>query len=124
MNVKSIRIDPTGLPLSFNLEFKGAIIASYEYMLFEADSNKVLIRQGGNNKNPNDDRYELPIPVISNIKRLIDVRTNFVGLDPDNFPDYEIILDFFQGTTLMDSAIDSGKCTGQAQISQLFVIIE
>ncbi len=124
MKAKKVKIDPNGPRLKIDIVFNGLIVASYEYLLFEAQSNQVLERHKGNNQNPYDDSYPLPMPVNSNIGRLIDVRINFVGLDPENYKNFEIRVELYQGDQKLDEVIDAGKITGETQVSQLFLIIE
>lgn len=124
MQAIKIAIDPNGDPLWIDIRFNGLAIASYEYQLFHNTNNTLIQHFKGNNQNPDDDAYYLPVPVADNIGRLIDVRTNFVGLDPDNYKDFEARVELYQGMKFLGEVKENGVLSGQTQFSQLFIIIE
>jgi hypothetical protein len=119
--MKEIKFDPSGEPLKISFIFTGLIVASYTYTLREAESNKKIEPvYEGNNKNPEDDIYYLPLPVGANNGRIIEFSTSFKGLDPKNFEDYGIRAEIYQGEKLIGFDEDNGKVTGKAQDSLIF----
>lgn len=124
MQAITVKINPSGDPLWIDIRFKGLAVASYEYQLFHSSNNQVLQHFKGNNQNPEDDFYYLPVPVSSNINRLIDVRSNFVGLDPVNYKEFEAKVEIYQGRQKLGEVNEKGELSGLTQISQLFIIIE
>ena len=121
--MKKVTFDPNGSSLKVDFQFKGFIVASYTYTLWEADSNHRIVREKGNNQNPQDDSYELPVPLSSNKNRLIQLRTEFVAQDPDNIKEYSILAEVYQGDQLIGSAEDQGANTGSSQDSLLFIML-
>lgn len=71
--MQRIKFDPNGSPLRVEIDYLGAITASYIYVLWGATSNAKVDERSGNNQNPQDDRYELPQPVDSNLLRKIEL---------------------------------------------------
>ncbi|OFX22889.1 MAG: hypothetical protein A2041_13070 [Bacteroidetes bacterium GWA2_31_9b] len=124
MKVKKIKIDSDGEQLKVKLTFIGLIVASYEYMLFETNSNNILENHKGNNQNPDDDNYLLPLPNNLNVGRILDIKTNFVALDNLKFEKYKITAELFQGNTKLGEVSDDGITSVDSQSSQLFIIIE
>ncbi|MDR6564642.1 MULTISPECIES: hypothetical protein [unclassified Arcicella] len=121
--VKKVKIDPAGQMVAVKITFEGLIIASYQYVLWEAQSNQILEKKDGNNQNPFDDTYSLPLPVAKNVGRIIDVRTRFVGLDTDISKEYTISVAVFQNGKMIDEAVDKGAITGNSQLSQIYIIL-
>ncbi|MEP2773087.1 MAG: hypothetical protein ABJH05_13130 [Fulvivirga sp.] len=119
--MKTIEFDPNGPILKVNFKFSGFILASYTYTLWEAESNHKVVYEKGNNQNPQDDSYQLPMPVKANDGRLIQLRTEFLAQDPDNVEKYTITAEVYQGDTLLDKAEDQGDNTGSAQSSLIFI---
>lgn len=123
MPAKKIKIDPNGKDLSINISFIGLFVTSYEYMLFKENSNEVIERKNGNNQNPDDDHYSLPKPTNKNVNRLIDIRSNIVGLDPKNYKKWEIKAELFQGGIKLDEVVESGETSETSQTSQLYILM-
>ena len=123
MNVKNVKIDPKGDKLQVNIIFNGLIVASYEYMLFESASNKVIQHKKGNNQNPEDDKFDLPGPTEKNVGRIIDVRSNFVGLDSVN-NSYKITVELFQGSKKLGEVSEKGTSTSSSKTAQFYITLE
>lgn len=121
--IKTIKFDPDGEDLKVVFTFEGLIVASYAYTLWEANSNNQLIYEKGNNQNPADDSYIIPPPVIKCDGRLIQLRTEFKALDPDNVKKYTITAEVFQGDKSLGKDQDSGDNTGKAQGSLIFILL-
>lgn len=76
--VKRISFDRDGKPLVVSIEFPTLQVVAYTLTLFEAKSNSVVLRETGNNVNPEDDRYQLPTPPATNNGRLLELDVTFV----------------------------------------------
>ena len=124
MQAIKVKINPAGDPIWIDIRFTGLAVASYEYQLFHSTNNHVLQHHKGNNQNPEDDSYYLPVPVAGNIGRLIDVRSNFVGIDPVNYKEFEARVEIYQGKQKLGEVKENGELSGLTQFSQLFIIIE
>lgn len=119
--MKTIEYNAQDGDLSIQITYQGLVAASYVYSLWDAQSNTRLQKQIGNNQNPQDDHYELPTPAADNDGRLIQLRSEFVGLDKDSFGDYGIKLELMQGGNAIGEASQAGKLTGEGQTSLIFV---
>lgn len=119
--MKTIEFDPNGSALKVAFKFSGFLLASYTYTLWEAESNHKVVYEKGNNQNPQDDEYKLPMPVKANDGRLIQLRTEFVAQDPDNVKKFLITAEVYQGGSLLDKGEDTGDNTGSAQSSLIFI---
>jgi hypothetical protein len=122
--MKDIKFDPNGERLSVSFVFEGLIVASYSFTLWEAESNHRLMYEQGNNQNSDDDKYDLPMPVSSNNGRLIQLRTDFVGLDPANSKDYSITAQVFQGGIDLGNESENGSITGKTQESLIYILLK
>lgn len=119
--MKEIKFKADGEPLSVKFEFIGFIAATYGFTLWEAKSNVEVIYKKGNNQNPDDDTYDLTKPAEKNHERLIQLTTEFIGLDDATGTDYLIKASVYQGGQHLGSAEENGKITGQTQTSLLFI---
>jgi len=54
---------------------------------------------------------------------LIDIRSNIVGLDPENYKKWEIKAELFQGNKKLGEVVDKGETTETHQTSQLFILM-
>ena len=119
--MKEIRFNPHGQDLSVKIEFFGLIAAAYAIKLSEKNSNNAVFYHTGDNLNPQDDYYVLPPPVSENDGRILRLSTEFYGLDPTNFKNYNIVMSIFQGGQILDSQNDQGLITGTTQSSLQFI---
>ncbi len=119
--MENITFNPDGARIHVSFNFLGLVVASYGFVLWEAQSNHQLMECKGNNQNPDDDEYDLPLPVKSNDGRLIQLRTEFTGLDPENSKEYDISVEVHQGNDKIGELHDKGTITGKMQSSLLFV---
>src|SRR4249919_3074603 len=71
--MEQIKFDPSGAVLKLEIEYLGAVTASYVFTLWSANSNGIISENPGNNQNPQDDIYFLPQPIDQNINRVIQV---------------------------------------------------
>ncbi len=97
------------------------IAAAYAIKLSEKDSNKPVFYHTGDNLNAEDDQYDLPAPASENDGRILRFSTEFYGLDPINFKEYNIVINVFQGDQFLGSQNDKGAVTGITQSSLQFV---
>ncbi|UII33676.1 hypothetical protein LVD17_07575 [Fulvivirga ulvae] len=121
--IKTIKFDPNGGDLKVVFTFEGLIVASYAYTLWEANSNNQLIYEKGNNQNPDDDSYTIPPPVIDSDGRLVQLRTEFKALDPENIKQYTITAEIFQAGQSLGKDQDTGENTGKSQGSLIFILL-
>ncbi|HMQ78326.1 MAG TPA: hypothetical protein PKD94_02065 [Ignavibacteria bacterium] len=122
--MKTIEFDPNGERLTASFTFDDLIVASYSFTLWEANSNDRVKYEEGNNQNIDDDSFKLPLPVSTNHGRLLQLRTEFVGLDQSSGRSYEIKAQIHQGGKLLGELSDSGKITGGFQASLIYIIIK
>lgn len=76
--MKQIPFDPAGQPLIVSIEFPTRQVVSYTLTLFEAKTNSVVLRETGNNQNPEDDKYQLPTPTSANKGRFLQFDATFI----------------------------------------------
>src|SRR5262245_53319313 len=79
--MQKVQFDPNGSVLKVDIEYLGAITASYVYTLWSSNSNGVIAEKQGNNQNPQDDVYFLPQPVAQNTNRIIEVLSSLKNGD-------------------------------------------
>jgi hypothetical protein len=119
--MKEIRFNSQGPDLSVGLEFFGLIAAAYAIKLSEKNSNKAVFYHTGDNLNPEDDRYFLPERAGDNDGRILRVSTEFYGLDPENYKEYNIVISVYQGNQMLDYQNVRGVITGNTQSSLQFI---
>ena len=95
--MEKIKFDPNGSVLKVQIEYLGAITASYVYNLWSANSNAVIIEKQGNNQNPEDDIYFLPQPANQNTNRFIQVLSSLKNGDTAKLK-ATVKIKVFQGT--------------------------
>jgi hypothetical protein len=71
--MEKIKFDPNGPALKVDIQYLGALTASYVYTLWDTDTNAIVEERKGNNQNSQDDNYTLPQPTSQNKNRIIDV---------------------------------------------------
>ena len=69
--MQTISFNSNGGPISVTLSAGEAQTGSYEFRLWEANSNQIIMQKQGNFLNDQDDTYELPTPNAQNNGRLI-----------------------------------------------------
>jgi hypothetical protein len=120
-DMKTIIFNSNGERIRVNFTFTGLIAASYAFTLWEAGSNNRVLYETGNNQNNDDDSFFLPLPVPVNNGRLIELRTEFIGLDAVSYKLYKIKTEILQGSNNLGSEEDSGEVTGKTQSSIIFI---
>jgi hypothetical protein len=121
--MKEIYFNSAGDRLKICVQNGYAQIVSYRLRVWEPGSNTVVIDESGNNRNPNDDCYDLPLPVVNNNKRF--VQCEFSVLSPDPKPDdkYSVQLKFYQGNKEIGSEEETGSMSGKNAFPELWVVL-
>jgi len=106
--MKEIQFKKDGEPLRVSFIFIGAMYASYTFYLFNANSNSYAQDPNpGNNQNPQDDIYYLPMPSSLNDNRIIELTTSLVG--DGTSTNYRVIMEVYQGNKLLESIVDENN---------------
>ena len=117
-----VEFAPGGGTLSVRVSFKGLISAAYSLTLWPAQGSTPVVRRKGNNENESAFDCDLPTPAGDNAGRIIELRTEFTGLDPETAKSYVISASVRQGGVQVGSAVeDAGEVTGQLQSSQIYI---
>ena len=119
-SMKTINFNKLGEELKVELTFIGLITASYEFTVWAADSNDKIMHESGNNQNSQDDIYKLPVPIAQNDNRIIQLRTEFVGLDPINSKQFKIKIAVYQGTHIVGECDEEGEVNSKMQGSLIY----
>jgi hypothetical protein len=101
--------------------FLGDMVANYEILLRERNSNTQTSVLSGDNLNPEDDVTSLPMPATINDGRRILLETGFAGNNHEINPDYEIRMEIFQDGEKIGAHRDAGTLNGKGQFSLLFI---
>ena len=117
--MKLIPFNKQGGRIKVCFKFTGLIAASYTFTLWESGSNDIVMEKKGNNINPVDDCYDLPLPTDKNDGRIIDLLTSFKGLNTGKATPYSITIEVYQDGNLLGTESESGNCNGTQQ-SQLY----
>ncbi|MEJ7678403.1 MAG: hypothetical protein WKG06_11195 [Segetibacter sp.] len=117
----TVIFNSNGGALIANAVFLGDIVANYEMLLRERDSNAQTSLLSGDNLNPENDNVPLPTPPNINDGRRVLLQTGFCGNHPNINPDYEIRLEIFQDGQIIGFNSDTGILNGKGQFSLLFI---
>lgn len=116
-----INFDKNGGPLKVTFLVKdGVLAAAYYIKLAEKNSNKAVAEFDGDNQNPNDDTYELPIPVEENDERIIRLSVEFSALDINMSKNFDMGIEVYQDDKLLSYIGKSGTLTDTDQNLLLF----
>jgi hypothetical protein len=120
--MKQVKFTPGGGPLTVSFNFGGLIIASYTYTLWPAHGSMPVDLQDGDNEKQSTFVYSLPGQASDNAGRVIELRTEFTGLNPNAAPSYSITAIVLQdGVKLDPHGEDADKVTGKIQHSTIYV---
>jgi hypothetical protein len=110
MPIPEVRFSKNGGQLRAEVTFGSTHLGVYTLQLWESGSNDLFPIGEGNNDNPSDDEYPLPLPTAKNDGRLLDCIATVVSPDPEPNETYSICLDIFQGKKKkpIGSIIDEG----------------
>ncbi|MCU0470418.1 MAG: hypothetical protein MUF58_17650 [Arcicella sp.] len=79
--MQTVLFSPDADNLKFDIRFTGLIGASYRATLFEKNSNTIVTEFTGNNNDPTNDTFPLPVPLNSNDERVIELWVLYSALD-------------------------------------------
>ena len=119
--MEKIKFDPNGTVLKVQIEYLGAITASYVYNLWSANSNAVIIEKQGNNQNPEDDIYFLPQPANQNTNRFIQVLSSLKNGNTAKLK-ATVKIKVFQGTKKIGEVAETETIEAQKSvINNIFI---
>ena len=104
-----------GGPIVAEVKCGYAQAGAYNLLLWEADINKVVMRQEGNFINPDDDSYQLPTPNEDNDGRIVDCLAT-INLTPP-IKDYQVDLKIYQD----DKELGVDRASGQSDATTVTV---
>lgn len=122
--MKEIHFRCPGDRLRICIIIGNAQIGSYRLRLWESASNTVVMDEHGNNQNPNDDCYDLPLPLENNNGRLVQCEFSVVSPDPQPGDQYSVSMDFLQGKHQLDSVDESGPMNGKRVSPELWAVLK
>lgn len=106
--MKEVKFQADGEQLSVRIEFGYAHIASYRLRLWESKNSVVVIDKSGDNKNPNDNSYNLPLPTKNNDRRLLQLEVSLLSPTSAQGEQYSATLIFKQGNKEIDRMTEQG----------------
>ncbi len=109
MPIPQIRFARNGGPLEVEIQFGHAQVGIYTLILWESGSNTIVMERSGNNDNPQDDRYPLPLPTEKNDGRLVDCVATVIAPDFKPGDRYSIDVIVYQNETEIGRISDSGE---------------
>lgn len=119
--MKTIYFKNNDQPLVVEFIVKSGVLAvAYNIVLFEKDSNASVVEYKGNNRNPQPDKYQLPLPANINNGRVLMLNASFYALDIDKSKDYIFSFSFFQGGIFLGDVELTGTLTGGTQSELMF----
>ncbi len=89
MPVQTIPIDKKGGTVRVEIVFSGPYVGLYKLRLVENGSNADLLVVSGNNQNPEDDVYALPMPAKANVGRFLQCTLTFIDPRPKPTGNYK-----------------------------------
>jgi hypothetical protein len=114
MAIPKIGFAKDGGPLSVGLEVLTPQAATYTFWLWEGSSNTIVMQERGNNKNPEDDVFQLPTPSSMNHRRLVEV--TFTLIDPTGSGKYKVRTNIIQDDKVLDKVEAEGPWAGIADL--------
>ena len=121
--MKEIQFDARGDRLRICIEIGDAHIGSYRLRLWEPSSNTVVLDRSGNNQNPDDDCYELPLPTMNNNGRLVQLECSILSPDPKPTDKYSLALTVKQGRKILDKITEAGTMGGKRVSLELWATL-
>jgi hypothetical protein len=120
-DAKKEESDPNGAVLKIDIQYLGAVTASYVYTLWSANSNGIISERAGNNQNPQDDVYFLPQPNDQNTNRIIQVFSTLKNGDTAKLK-ATVTLKLFQGAKKLDELSETEVIEpGKSVINNIFI---
>jgi hypothetical protein len=121
--MKDIYFQAAGGGLQICIQIGYAQIGSYRLRLWESDSNTIILDKSGNNRNPEDDCYDLPLPNENNDGRYVQCEFSILSPDPKPGERYSAKLIFKQGDQDIGSIEDSGPISEKRECPELWAIL-
>ena len=97
--MKDVFFNPSGDRLQVGVRFGYPHFASYELLVWESGSNTIVMQRRGNNQNPDDDDYLMPLPNSNNNGRLVECICTILNPNLSNGDRYSVTLIVKQGET-------------------------
>lgn len=117
-----VNFEKSGAPLKVEFVVKnGVLAAAYYIKLAEKNSNKPVAEFDGDNQNPQDDSYYLPLPVEENDERIIRLSVEFYALDFAQSKNFDMGIEVSQGDKLLGYIGKIGELTNTDQSLLLFL---
>jgi hypothetical protein len=113
--------DPAGGVLTATITSGQAQPGSYELLLWEANSNTILMDERGNFLNDDDDTFELPLPTTANDGRLVECIATAVITPP--ITNYALRLSIKQDGVEIGCDLAADKATTPTVTADLFVTL-
>lgn len=114
--------NPAGGPLSATITSGQAQPGSYELLLWEANSNKILMDERGNFLNADDDTFELPQPNSANDGRIVECIATAVITPP--ITNYALRLSIQQDGVEIGFDVSADKAKTPTVTADLFVQLQ
>ena len=121
--MKDITFNTNGGRLSVNVTIGNAQAGSYVLKLWESQSNTIVMERSGNNLNPNDDEYELPLPTACNDGRIVECQFAVANPAPKPGDTYVVTLEYFQDGKKIGDDEDKGPLGTKYAQPQLFDVL-
>ena len=116
--MQSIKFNSNGGTISITLSAGQAQTGSYEFRLWEAGSNQMVIQNHGNFLNDDNDTYELPTPNTGNNGRLVQGIFTIALLPPNN--NYSATMKVVQDGKTLGDVTTSGSSDQPSVILNLY----
>lgn len=121
MAIPRIGFAKDGGPLSVGLEVLTPQAATYTFWLWEGTSNTIVLQERGNNKNPEDDLFQLPTPSSTNHRRLVEV--TFTLIDPTGSGKYKVRTNILQDKKVLGMVEAEGTMGGGSETCTLLAML-
>jgi hypothetical protein len=123
--METIHFKKSGETLFVKFTVKGGVLAAaYTLKLISADGLKEEGKYSGDNRQVDDDKFQLPKPVALNDGRVIRCTVDFKGLDLTMSPTYDIAIELYQGSQSLGLAEAKGTLTTDDQDELIFVKLQ
>ncbi len=119
MGIKEIEFNKDGGPVVAEVMSGHAQPGSYTMLLWEANENKIVMKEKGNFINPDDDSYNLPTPNEVNDARIVECISTIAITPPEK--QYNVTLKISQDGAKLDSVNDEGESDSATVTVDLFV---
>ena len=117
--METVRFNKSGGPITVAITSGYAQPGSYYFILWEANSNRVVTEKKGNFINTEDDSYILPDPAVKNDGRLIDFGIKLTIIPPEN--QYNIEVSVTQDGNQIGNATQTGTSSNKCENIQIFI---